>query len=160
MGAFESNERLVAFSQSVVNIYTPATPPPSGGGIGTSGEAFENIVCSETDRQFIGKDEEVSFSFELECNYVKYVNFTGLMSFGKEASKVEILNHTSTLVSKDTPDVVLKNLNVWVGGLGMFSENNIRDPSITSMVDRSWVVDNGIILNTISFYSYNDNTKD
>jgi len=43
--------------------------------------------------------------------------------------------------------------------MGYFSNNNIKDPTITFIVDRSWVRDNDIILNTISFYSYNDRTR-
>ena len=165
VGAYESGERLVAFSQSEVNIYTPTDDgPPSGGGGGgggggASGEAYENIVCTETDRQYVGKDQSVKYNFILDCNYVQHIEFTGLTSAGNVAAKVEILNHTSTTVDKDAPDVVFKNLNVWVGNRGYFSENKVKDPTITFMVDRSWVKDNDIILNTISFYSHNDDTK-
>ncbi|MCG7848437.1 MAG: TIGR04279 domain-containing protein [ANME-2 cluster archaeon] len=169
VGAFESNDRLVAFNQSVVNIYTPETPTsaPSGGGSGggggggggTSGEEFENIICTEVDRQFVGSDQEVSFYFEFDCNYVKYINLTGVASSGKIAAKVETLNHTSSLVDIPAPDIVFKNLNVWAGNMGWFSETNVKDPTIMFMVDRSWVNNNGIILNTISFYSYNDVTN-
>ncbi|MBC2762813.1 MAG: PGF-pre-PGF domain-containing protein [ANME-2 cluster archaeon] len=127
-----------------------------GGGSGTSGEAFENIVCTETDRQFVGKDLNVKYNYILEGNYVQHIEFTGLTSAGKVAAKVEMLNHTSTIVDKDAPDIVFNNLNVWVGNMGYFSENNVKDPTITFMVDRSWVRDNDIIQNTISFYSYND----
>ncbi|MCD4816711.1 MAG: PGF-pre-PGF domain-containing protein, partial [Methanosarcinales archaeon] len=129
-----------------------------GGGGGTSGEAFANIVCTETDRQFVGKDLNVKYNFKLEGNYVQHIEFTGLTSAGKVAAKVEILNHTSTIVEKDAPNIVFKNLNVWIGNMGYFSNNNVKDPTITFIVDRSWVRDNNIILNTISFYSYNDRT--
>ncbi|MCG7849766.1 MAG: PGF-pre-PGF domain-containing protein, partial [ANME-2 cluster archaeon] len=142
---------------------TVTTPKSSSGGSsgssGTSGETFENILCSETDRRFISKDQEVSFNFELECNYVKYINFTGLSSFGIEATKVEILNHTSSLVSIDAPDIVFTNLNVWIGSMGLMSENNVENPTISFYVDKSWVEDNGITLNTIYFSSYDDSTK-
>ncbi|MCL7413639.1 MAG: PKD domain-containing protein, partial [ANME-2 cluster archaeon] len=131
----------------------------SSGGIGTSGETFKNIVCTETDRRFIGKDQEVSFNFNLDCNYVTYVNFTGLISFGKEATKVEILNDTSSLVDKDAPDIVFKNLNVWIGSMGLISETNVEDPTISFYIDKSWVKDNSITLNTITLYSYDDYTK-
>ncbi len=129
-----------------------------GGGGGTSGEAFANIVCTETDRQFVGKDLNVKYNFELKGNYVQHIEFTGATSAGKVAAKVEILNHTSTIVNKDAPNIVFKNLNVWIGNKGYFSSNNVKDPTITFTVDRSWVRDNDIILNTISFYSYNDRT--
>jgi methanogen extracellular protein (TIGR04279 family)/PGF-pre-PGF domain-containing protein len=161
--AYEAGERLVAFDQSIINIYTPSDPPSDGGGGGggggASGEAYENIVCTETDRQYVSKDMNVKYNFILDCNYVKHIEFTGLTSVGKVAAKVEILNHTSTTVDKDAPNIVFKNLNVWVGNSGYFSENKVKDPTITFIVDRSWVNDNDIILNTISLYSHNDGTK-
>jgi len=140
-------------------------PPPSGGGGGggggggASGEAYENIVCTETDRQYVSKDQSVKYNFTLECNYVQHIEFTGLTSAGKVAAKVVILNHTSTTVDKDAPDIVFKNLNVWVGNMGYFSDKNVKDPTITFKVNRSWVNDNDIILNTISFCTYNDDNK-
>ena len=90
---------------------------------------------------------------------MKYINFTGLSSFGKTATKVEILNHTSSLVSIDAPDVVFKNLNVWIGSMGLLTENKVMDPTISFNVDKSWVKDNGITLNTIYFSSYDDSTN-
>jgi len=139
---------------------TKSTGVGSGGSTGTSGETFKNIICTETDRRFIGKDQEVSFNFELECNYVKYINFTGLVSFGKEAVKVEILNHTSSLVDKDAPGVIFSNLNVWIGSFGLISENNVNNPTISFIIDKSWVKENGITLNTIYLYSYDDSRTD
>ncbi|MBC2697289.1 MAG: TIGR04279 domain-containing protein [ANME-2 cluster archaeon] len=163
VGAYESGERLVAFDQSIINIYTPSDSSNGGGGGGggggTSGEAFENIICTETDRQFVGKDLNVKYNFILECNCVQHIEFTGLTSAGKVAAKVEMLNHTSTTVDKDAPNIVFKNLNVWIGNMGYFSKNNVKDPTITFIVDRSWVSDNDIILNTISFYYHNDYTN-
>jgi methanogen extracellular protein (TIGR04279 family)/PGF-pre-PGF domain-containing protein len=163
VGAYESSEKLVAFDQSIINIYTPSYSSNGGGGGGggggASGEAFENIVCTETDRQFVGKDLNVKYNFKLEGNYVQHIEFTGLTSAGKVAAKVEILDHTSTTVDKDAPNIVFKNLNVWIGNMGYFSKNNVKDPTITFIVDRSWVSDNDIILNTISFYNHNDDTN-
>ncbi len=151
-------------SEAKFSIKTAYVPPSNGGGGGgggggASGEAYENIVCTETDRQYVGKDLDVKYNYTLECNYVQYIEFTGLTSAGKVAGKVEMLNHTSTTVDKDAPDIVFKNLNVWVGNMGYFSENNVKDPTITFKVNRSWVNDNDIILNTISFYSHNDDTN-
>ena len=149
-------------NSSLINVTRTSDGGSSGGGGGgggTSGEAFENIVCTETDRQFVGKDLNVKYNFKLKGNYVQHIQFTGLTGAGKVAAKVEILNHTSTIVKKDAPNIVFKNLNVWIGNMGYFSNNNIKDPTITFIVDRSWVRDNDIILNTISFYSYNDRTR-
>lgn len=130
-----------------------------GGGGGTSGEEFENIMCSEVDRQFVGVDQLVSYPFEFGCNYVKYINLTSVASSGKIAAKVETLNHTSSLVDIPAPDIVFKNVNIWAGNMGWFSENNLMNPTIMFMVERTWVKNNDIQLNTITFYSYNDGTS-
>ncbi len=156
-GKYATDTLIITVNDVTTTINTSGG---SSGSSGTSGEAFENIICTETDRRFISKDHEVSFNFELECNYVKYINFTSLISFGKEATKVEILNHTSSLVSKDAPDLVFINLNVWIGSMGLISENNVENPTISFNVDKSWVKDNGITLNTIYLYSYDDYTTD
>ncbi len=156
--AGNNNITILTYTLYIAPYKPPSTGGGGGGGGGTSGEEFENILCSEVDRQFVGVDQEVSYSFEFDCNYVKYINLTGIASSGKIAAKVETLNHTSSLVDIPAPDIVFKNLNVWAGNMGWFSENNVKNPTIMFMVDRTWVTNNDIKLNTITFYSYNDGT--
>ncbi len=156
--AGNNNITKLTYTLYIAPYKPPSTGGGGGGGGGTSGEEFENILCSEVDRQFVGVDQEVSYSFEFDCNYVKYINLTGIASSGKIAAKVETLNHTSSLVDIPAPDIVFKNLNVWAGNMGWFSENNVKNPTIMFMVDRTWVTNNDIKLNTITFYSYNDGT--
>jgi len=128
----------------------------SGGGSGSSGEDFNNIVISETDRQSIFKNTSVSFIFDLKGNIVSHINFTALNSAGTVAAKVEILNNTSTLVSTPPPDEVHKNLNIWVGNYGWATEKNIADTSVSFKVEKSWVTDNNIDDATIALYRYSD----
>ena len=144
---------------------TVAYNPPSkssggggGGGGGTSGEDFYNIVLSETDRQSVFKNSNVSFRFELEGNVVKNINFIALNSAGTVAAKVEILNNTSTLVSTPPPHEVYKNLNIWVGNYGWSTDKNMAGTTVNFMVEKSWVIDNDIRETTIALYRYsNDN---
>ncbi|MCK5722060.1 MAG: PGF-pre-PGF domain-containing protein [Gammaproteobacteria bacterium] len=112
----------------------------SGGGSsggGASLETFENILISETQREYVIKDSNVSYIFHLDGNVVRYINFTGLTNSGTIASKVEILNHTSTLVDSTPPDIVYKNLNIWVGNLGWANPENIASPTINFFVEKS-----------------------
>lgn len=106
---------------------------------GTSGEAFENIESTETDREFVNKESYISYNYKLECNLVEFINFTALSSSGEIAAKVEILKDTSTLVDMAPPGTVFKNLNIWVGNYGCATEKNIKDTKIGFKVDRSWV---------------------
>ena len=127
-----------------------------GGGGGTSGEAFENIECTETSREFVNKESYISYNYELECNLVEFINFTAVTSSGDIAAKVEILKDTSTLVDKAPPGIVFKNLNIWVGNFGWATEKNIKDPEIGFKVDRSWLTQNNIDESTITKYRYDE----
>lgn len=130
----------------------------SGGsrGGGTSGEAFENILISEIQRKYVAKDLNVSYNFHLNGNVVRYINFTGLANSGTIASKVEILNHTSTLVDSTPPDIVYKNFNIWVGNLGWANPENIASPTINFFVKKSWITLNDIDESTIRLNRFND----
>ncbi|MBC2696984.1 MAG: PGF-pre-PGF domain-containing protein [ANME-2 cluster archaeon] len=130
----------------------------SGGGGGTSGENYYNILLSETDRQSIFKNSDVSFIFDLEDNIVRHINFTALKSAGTVAAKVEILNNTSTLVSTPPPNKVYKNLNVWVGNAGWATNRNIADTTVVFTVDKSWITENNIDGPSIALYRYSDDT--
>jgi len=128
----------------------------SSGGGGSSGEAFENILISETEREHVNKGSVVSYNFDFEGNVVQYLNFTGLKNSGKIAAKVEILNNTSTLVDSAPSDIVYKNLNIWVGNLDWATSENIANPIINFKVEKSWIIDNKISKSTISLNRYSD----
>ena len=130
----------------------------SGGGGGSSGEDFYNIFLSETDRQSIFKNSDVSFIFDLEDNIVRHINFTALKSAGTVAAKVEILNNASTLVSTPPPNKVYKNLNIWVGNAGWATKRNIADVTVVFTVDKSWINENNIDKSSIALYRYSDDT--
>ena len=127
-----------------------------GGGGGTSGEAFENILVSETEREYVNQDAKVSYSFDMDGNTVRYINFTPLISYGQVAAKVEMLKNTSTLVDQPPSNVVYMNLNIWVGNLGWANSRNIAGTTVNFMVEKSWVTENNIDESTIRLYRYND----
>jgi len=130
----------------------------SSGGGGASGELYENIVCSETDRQYVYTNSDISYSFELECNIVQFVKFTSLKSAGQVATKVEMLKDTSALVDNPPSDIVYKNLNIWVGNAGWGTKRNIADATVVFTVDKSWITKNNIDESSIALYRYSDNT--
>ncbi|MBC2697342.1 MAG: PGF-pre-PGF domain-containing protein [ANME-2 cluster archaeon] len=125
----------------------------SGGG--ASLETFENLLISETQREYVTKDSNVSYYFHLDGNVVRYINFTCLTNSSTIASKVEILDHTSTLVDSTPPDIVYKNLNIGVGNLGWANPENIASPTINFFVEKSWVTENNIDKSTIRLNRYN-----
>jgi len=128
-----------------------------GGGGGTSGELYENIAYSETDRQHVYIDSDISYSFELEYNIVQFVKFTSLKSAGEVATKIEMLKDTSALVDNPPSDIVYKNLNIWVGNAGWATEKNIADATVVFTVDKSWITGNNIDESSIALYRYSNN---
>ena len=137
------------------------TPTSSGGssssgGGGSSGEEFENILISETERENVFKNSKISYSFDMDGNIVRYINFTGLTSAGRIAAKVEILNHTSALVEHAPVDIVYKNLNIFVGNLGWARPENIANPTVHFEVEKSWISENNIVISTITLNRYYD----
>ena len=127
-----------------------------GGGGGTSGEDFNNILITETEREYVSKDSDVSFSFDSEGNIVRDINFTGLTGSGRIAAKVEILKNTSTLVDYAPSDTVYMNLNIWIGNMGWATSRNIADATVSFKVEKSWVTGNDIDKSSIALYRYSD----
>ena len=164
-GFYNPDGRLVAFNQCEISISAPTptpTPTPtitSGGGSsssggGSTGEDFENILISEVERENVYMNSKVSYSFDLEGNTVRHINFTGLTSAGRVAAKVEILNHTSTLVEHAPADIVYKNLNIFIGNLGWATSKNIANPTVYFEVEKSWISKNNIDISTITLNHY------
>jgi len=135
---------------------TPNGGSSGGGGSGGSGEAFKNILISETKREYVNKGSVVSYNFNYEGNIIQYLNFTGLKNSGRITAMVEILNNTSTLVDCVPTDMVYKNLNIWVGNLDWASLENIANPIINFKIEKSWIIDNKISKSTISLNRYRD----
>ena len=157
VGDFQLNVSGLA---KTITLSASRSDESSSGGVssggGTSGETFENILISETQREYVIKDSNVSYNFHLDGNVVRYINFTGLTNSGTITSKVEILDHTSTLVDSTPPNIVYKNLNIWVGNLGWANPENIASPSINFFVEKSWITENNIDNSTIRLNRYND----
>ncbi|MCL7412368.1 MAG: PGF-pre-PGF domain-containing protein [ANME-2 cluster archaeon] len=127
-----------------------------GGGGGTSGEDFENILISETEREYVNKNSDVSYRFDSEGNMIRYINFTGLTSSGQIAAKVEILKNNSTLVDYAPQDIVFKYMGIYVGNLGWANPNNIADSTIGFIVNKTWVTENEIDRSSITLNRYNN----
>ena len=131
-----------------------------GGGGGTSGEAYNNIEVSETERRYMSSGSKTSYAFDSTGNIIKFINFTSLTNTGKISAKVEILKDTSTLVDAAAPDIVYKNLNIWVGNSGWASSKNIENPAFDLTVEKSWISDNNIDKSTIKVYKYSNDQWD
>jgi len=146
----------------IIRRYTLVTPSSSGGGGGggggTSGEDFNNIAETQTQRNSIFKNYDVSYAFEQTLNPIIYVNFTSKISAGTIASKIEVLRNTSTLANISAPGLVYKNINIWVGNYGWASDRSIVDASIFFEVPRDWIKTQNIQEDSITLYRYNNDS--
>jgi PGF-pre-PGF domain-containing protein len=138
-----------------VDINKPVNSGGGGGG-GNSGEAFENILLSETEREYVNNGSKVGYTFDLEGNIVRHINFTGVKSSGQISAKIEILRGISSMVEQTPPEIVYKHLNIWVGNLGWATPGNMKDPVIEFKVEKSWVSKNNIDISAIRLHRYNN----
>ncbi len=139
-------------------LNTLSTSGGGGGGGGTSGEDFNNIAETQTQRDTIFKNDPVSYAFKKTLNPIIYVNFTAKLSAGKIASKVEVLRNTSTLANMPAPGLVYKNVNIWVGNYGWASDRSIVDATIIFVVPREWITFHSIQEDSIAMYRYHNDS--
>jgi PGF-pre-PGF domain-containing protein len=145
---------------NVIRTTASTTSSSSGGGGsgGTSGEDFNNIAETQTQRVSIFKGDNVSYSFENTLNPIININFTAKVSAGKVASKIEVLRNTSSMVDTTAPGKVYNNINIWVGNYGWATGNNIKDMTISFTVPLDWITSNNIDKGSIALYRYNDDS--
>jgi len=136
------------------NDDVPSSSGGSGGGGGTSGEAFENIKVKDVIREYIVIDSVVKYKFKEEVNAIDFVTFDAKTNAGYISATVEVLNHTSALVSSAPSGEVYQNMNIWVGKAGYATETNIANPVIGFKVAKSWIIENNIDESTIKLNRY------
>jgi len=74
------------------------------------------------------------------------------VNYGTVFATIEILRNTSTLVGAAPPGIVYRNVNIWVGPTGF--ADKVQDITISFVVERSWINENGIAASTIQLYRY------
>lgn len=148
---------------TVVAVTPTPTPVPGGvggGGGGISMESSVNIALRESvEREIIAgrfvSYEFASYRYTEPGNDIMFVNFTPKATFDGVATSVEVLYNTSTRVNVTPPEIVYRNINLWVGLAGFATERNIENATVAFRVDRSWIDENSIDISTIRLYSYN-----
>ncbi|MCD6206800.1 MAG: PGF-pre-PGF domain-containing protein, partial [Methanosarcinales archaeon] len=116
------------------------------------GEAYANIALSENIEQEIIKNRTVSYEFVKSGNDILFLNLTPVVNYGTVFATIEILRNTSTLVGAAPPGIVYRNMNIWVGPTGF--ADKVQDITISFVVERSWINENGIAASTIQLYRY------
>jgi len=114
-----------------------------GGGGGTTGENFSNIQSREAREEIIGKDFPAKYTFKTLEIPVYEIVIIGNQNLGLVNTQIELLKDTSTLVNKNPPGSVYKNLNIWVGTSGIATPKNIKEATIKFNIENSWLTSGG-----------------
>ena len=126
-----------------------------GGGGGGSGEDYANIEGTENVLQFILMEEKISYNLKNSDPIIK-VEFIALKNAGSINAVVEVLRNTSSMVTIPPPDIVYKNVNIYVGLYGFATEQNIKDAVIYFKVNKDWINLNDIGKSSIVLFRYID----
>jgi len=122
----------------------------SSGGGGGSPEPASNVEARELSQQYITSGSRVRFNFTQDATCVKYVEFDAKKTLGKVTTIIEVLKERSAL-TPDTPDGEVYNyLNIWVGNEGVATPENIENAVIGFNVDKTWVREKDIDVNSIA----------
>ncbi len=148
----ESNSNIAAASTST----TSSGGGGGGGGGGTTGETYENIAFKDVLSEFVSKGSTTSYEFDNEQNAIEYIRFKAFRNWGKISSTIEMLHDRSALVDMDAPDTVYCNVNLWVGKSGFSSSENIEDSIVGFRIQKDWIEENEIDVNTIRLCRYSD----
>jgi len=129
----------------------------SGGGGGGSPEPASNVETKELSQAFVTNGNHVKFEFTRNATCVKGIEFDAKRTFGKTTTIVEMLKGKSKIVPELPQGVVYKNVNIWVGNEGMGTPENIENALIGFKVEKSWIMENGIDLPSVTLHRYHDN---
>jgi PGF-pre-PGF domain-containing protein len=127
-----------------------------GGSGGASGENYTNIESTEKYDRSINKDVTTSYWFRKLTNPIVFVNITGNTNSAEITTSVEVLKGTSTLVNTPPPELVFKNINIWVGTFGYATPKNIKNAQVIFKVPIEWMEANNIDPDSIEMMRYDN----
>jgi len=125
---------------------------------GTSHEPYANNEFKDNAVLHISKDAQISFTFDKPENDIQYVRYKALTNAGYISINVEMLKDTSTFAKESAPDIIYKNINIWVGRSGYATERNIENPVVGFKVEKKWIEDNNIEVSSIKLNRYHEDT--
>ncbi|MDW7732327.1 MAG: PGF-pre-PGF domain-containing protein [Methanolobus sp.] len=129
-----------------------------GGGGGSTGEKYENIQVKEVQSIFVSKDSRITYEFRKEGNAVTSVQFDSLKNSGTISAVIEVLKDRSSFADTDAPGIVYQQMNIWVGKSGFVNPENVENLLIDFRVERSWLEENNIDMDSVKLYRYENNS--
>jgi PGF-pre-PGF domain-containing protein len=131
-----------------------------GGGNIASPELRDNIESKELSQAFVISGHYSKFDFPKNATPVVYIAFDAKKTPGKIATRVEMLNKKSILVSELPSDEVYKSLNIWAGNNGFIIPKNIENAVVCFKVEKSWMNDKSINQSSITLNRFSNKKWD
>jgi len=160
-----SDGKLSDYQTIAVTVKEPSGSGSSGGGGSGGGgsggsssgsrESYENVEFKDYSIRYVMKDRETIYSFTKENSIITNVSLTTRLNGGQTKTVVESLKGTSTLVRKEAPGKVYRNVNIWVGD-EKFSPESISDASVEFRVEKEWIQASNVDAVSIELLRYAD----
>ncbi len=128
----------------------------SSSGTGGSPESAKNIKSKELCQQFISNGKVVRFEFTKGATCVNYVVFEAKKTAGKTTAIVEELKGKSVLTPNEPAGEIYKHINIWIGNDGFANSKNIGNASVGFRVNKNWINENNIKLNSLALQHFNN----
>ncbi len=133
------------------------TSSSSGGGGGAgSVEDFPNVATKDVDNEYLRMNQNVTYEFSRVGNPIQKISFYSLKNSGEITSTIEVLNNRSKLVSTDPEGLIYRHVNIWVGKAGFAIQENIKDPRVEFIVNKSWIQEMGVNTDDVKLQRYNE----
>ena len=128
----------------------------STGGIGVSGEEFDNILHTESSIIYYAQyNNTVRVTFDnSNLHDIKSITYIPTKNAQNVGVMIEKLKSKSIYAKTFPPHILYSNVNIWVGSLDY--SNNLKDAQIEFTVPKEWIVKNAVT--KISLMHYNINT--
>ena len=130
----------------------------SSSGSVSSGEDYSNVKAKYISMQVVNKGALTKFSFPKEQNPIDYLEFKSTVNAAYVKTTLEVLNNRSSSVPENPDAIVYSYVNLISGKTGL--ESKMDDTRIIFHVDREWIDEINIDVNSIRLNLYsNSNWK-
>jgi len=158
VGAYSPEKGLVGLTQTEVEIKSKG----SSGGKGKNKNKYSennrepeiNIRIKEQCKQFVTKNSQIRFEFTKSDTCVNYINFYSKKTTETTVTTIEELKEKSFMASTKPEGEVYNNFNIKIGDGTFENPNNLKNAIIGFKVDKTWITENRINVNSIILQHY------
>jgi len=159
VGAYSPEKGLVGLSQQMVHIKSNGSSN-NDDDEEENDEPVKNIKIKEICKVYVSSGKRITFEFENKAVSVGYVEFNAKKSAGSITAIIEELKGRSSSVPIEPKGEVYKHLNIQVGNSGFANSKNIENAIVGFKVNKKWITENNINMDTITLQHFNGDQWD